>query len=519
MDAQDPAAPQLGQGEPNSSVASRGGRDHTACMSRIRYARDVASSIRSADHIVVVGTPAELKSVKAALPEEFSPLAADLSSRTSPGLQGRSLTASVGPKKPLLTVVALPSTASRYSCQAGSIELANLMRKVLAQPGSKVAAIVLARDEAFVLPRAVALCRPLTGISRKRNATTKSLTMCFQKTVGRTGVEALPVAKPIREVVTSVRLAADLVDGPPSEMNPTAMAAAAREALDGLAKIKVREIKGDALLRAGLGGIHGVGRTAVEAPRLLIAEYSGGGRSRTAKKTALVGKGVTFDTGGLHLKARGTMEGMKSDMGGAAAVLGAFRACAAVGVKKNLVLLLALAENAIGPAAVKPDDILTLHSELTVEVNNTDAEGRLLLADATSYAARKLGVDTIIDAATLTGAQGVATGRAHGALISNDAELESLLVRAGYAAGDLVHPLPFAPELYRQEFDSPIADMKNSVRNRMNAQVSCAAEFIHWHISDTGARWAHIDLASPAFIGGRGTGFGVSTLVEAIGLL
>ena len=108
----------------------------------------------------------------------------------------------------------------------------------------------------------------------------------------------------------------------------------------------------------------------------------------------------------------------------------------------------------------------------------------------------------------------VATGVMHAALISNDAKLEATAVAAGHASGDLVHPLPFAPELYRQEFRSPVADMRNSVQNRANAQTSCAAEFIHWHIADTKARWAHVDLAGPAWRGDRGTGFGVALLAE-----
>src|SRR5690606_35883375 len=159
-----------------------------------------------------------------------------------------------------------------------------------------------------------------------------------------------------------------------------------------------------------------------------------------------VGKGITYDTGGLHLKARGMMESMKSDMGGAAAVLGAFAVLARHGVKGRLSLVLCLAENAIGPAAYKPDDVLTMHSGKTVEINNPDAEGRLLLADGCSFAARELGADTIVDAATLTGAQAVATGDLHAGVVANDEGLERALVDAGRRTGDLCWPLPFAPE-------------------------------------------------------------------------
>ena len=207
---------------------------------------------------------------------------------------------------------------------------------------------------------------------------------------------------------------------------------------------------------------------------------------------------------------------MKSDMGGAAAALGAFRVLARTGCAHRLSLVLCLAENAIGPNAYKPDDVLEMHSGKTVEINNTDAEGRLLLADGVSYAARILGADTIFDAATLTGAQLVATGVNHAAIVASDEDLETRFVHAGRTTGDLVHPLPFAPEFYRSEFESPIADMRNSVKNRDNAQPSCAAQFVFNHLEGTDVRWCHVDLAGPAFRGDRGTGFGVALLAEVV---
>jgi probable aminopeptidase NPEPL1 len=133
-----------------------------------------------------------------------------------------------------------------------------------------------------------------------------------------------------------------------------------------------------------------------------------------------------------------------------------------------------------------------------------------------SYAARVLKADVVIDAATLTGAQLIATGKLHAGLVSNDADLELLMIEAGRLSGDLVHPLPFAPELYKKEFASLVADMKNSVADRMNAQSSCAAQFVYWHIEDAGVKWAHVDLAGPAFPAGRGTGFGVGLLSETV---
>jgi probable aminopeptidase NPEPL1 len=210
------------------------------------------------------------------------------------------------------------------------------------------------------------------------------------------------------------------------------------------------------------------------------------------------------------------METMKADMGGAAAVLGAFLVLARHHKTSRVTLIMCLAENAIGPIAYKPDDVLTMHSGKTVEINNTDAEGRLLLADGCSYAARILGCDIVLDAATLTGAQGVATGNHFAAVVCNDQGIEQALVDAGRDSGDLCWPLPFAPEFYRSEYASPIADMRNSVKNRSNAQVSCAAEFVHWNLDGSKAKWGHVDLAYPAFRMNRGTGFGVALLFAAV---
>jgi len=292
------------------------------------------------------------------------------------------------------------------------------------------------------------------------------------------------------------------------------MAKEARALLRGLEGVTVRELRGKALVDAGLGGIHGVGRAARSEPRMLVASWNPG--RKRSRHVALVGKGVTYDTGGLNLKVGGSMPGMKCDMGGAAAVLGAFRALVQGGCKQRLSLVLCLAENAIGPLSVKPDDVLTMHSGKTVEINNTDAEGRLLLADGVSWAARKLGADLVVDAATLTGAQLVSTGLLHAGLVCNGAEVEAAMVRAGLASGDLVHPLPFLPAFHKLEFKSAVADMRNSVKNRMNAQSSCAAQFVHWHLEGTGVDWAHVDLAGPAYIEDRGTGFGVALLEEFV---
>ena len=268
------------------------------------------------------------------------------------------------------------------------------------------------------------------------------------------------------------------------------------------------------------------------------------------RKVALVGKGVTFDTGGLQIKPRTGMGGMKTDLGGAAGMLGAFGAIVDLRPTHlaELHLVLCVAENAVGAAAFRPDDVVVGKSGKTMEINNTDAEGRLVLADGVAFASGELACDDIVDMATLTGAQMVATGRYFAGILSDDERLETACVAAGRKSGDLCHALPYAPEFFTREFKSGVADMKNSVKDRSNAQASCAGQFIANHLDaawrrdgeendrDEGSegskeskatsdearrlarRWLHVDMAGPSTHAGsgRGTGFGVALLAELV---
>ncbi|XP_026316541.1 probable aminopeptidase NPEPL1 isoform X2 [Hyposmocoma kahamanoa] len=212
------------------------------------------------------------------------------------------------------------------------------------------------------------------------------------------------------------------------------------------------------------------------------------------------------------------MVGMKGDCAGAAGVLAAFGVMVRARPTLNLHAVLCLAENAVGPKATRPDDIHKLYSGRTVEINNTDAEGRLVLSDGVVYAHRDLKADTIVDMATLTGAQAVATGKYHAAIVSNTSRLEALCTVAGLRSGDLVHPLPYTPELHFSEFSSSVADMTNSVADRNNAQPSCAGLFILAHLGfDFPGSWLHIDMAAPAGVGDRATGYGVALLPVLFG--
>eukprot|EP00126_Sphaerothecum_destruens_P004344 Sdes_comp18127_c0_seq1m7590 len=317
----------------------------------------------------------------------------------------------------------------------------------------------------------------------------------------------------ISAVAHGIRSSARLVDLPPNELHCSAFVQEARQMVERLNNpyVSIKVIEGNELDNQGFGGIFGVGKAAVHPPAFVILEYHPPGIRETM---AWVGKGITFDTGGLQIKSKDGMPGMKCDMGGSAMVMCSFEAAVKCGIQFHLYGLLCLAENAVGPIATRPDDIHTLYSGKTVEINNTDAEGRLVLADGVAYASKHLNCDYIIDMATLTGAQGVATGQYFSSIITTDPLLEAKAVAAGKRCGDLVHPLIYCPELFAQEFKSQVADFKNSVKNRFNAQVSCAGQFIANNLVDFSKSWMHIDFAAPVTKGERGTGYGVALLLD-----
>jgi probable aminopeptidase NPEPL1 len=202
-------------------------------------------------------------------------------------------------------------------------------------------------------------------------------------------------------------------------------------------------------------------------------------------------------------------------MGGSAGVLGGFKAAVELKVPKKITLILAIVENAIGPNAFRNDDILTMYSGKTVEINNTDAEGRLVLADCVAYASKHVkGVDVIMDMATLTGAQLVTTGKKHAGILAKSEGLEKRIYECGLKSGDLCYPMLYAPELLKSEFASKVADMKNSVKDRGNAQASCAGHFIESHLDPSyEGDWVHVDMAGPDSKNERATGYGVALVL------
>ena len=445
--------------------------------------------------------------VCARVPEGARALWEALIERAKPGDRGASTeTWLAGPCRVVVGV--LPEPCSRHNSPARPHAVTHVARAAGLREGR--GAVYLCVDEpAHAFAAVCAVARAFPGYSRKTGeaAEAQLQVRVAVLTDGATDTERIEAG------VEGIRLAAKLVDMPAAELDVPAFIEVARD-VAARVDAELNVLEGAAAAHAGLGGLWGVGKAASNGPALVVLEHRP--TDPSGKTIAWVGKGIVYDTGGVSIKGKTNMPGMKGDMGGAAAVLGAFEAAARLGVPHRVVALLCLAENAVGPAATRPDDILTLYSGRTVEVNNTDAEGRLVVADGVAYAAAHHAPDAIIDLATLTGAQLVSTGRRHAAAVCNDDDLEALAVRAGRRSGDLVHPLPYCPEFFRGEFKSEVADLKNSVKDRMNAQPSCAAQFISEHLGDYEGPWLHLDIAGPSGDGERGTGFGVALLLEML---
>jgi leucyl aminopeptidase len=314
-------------------------------------------------------------------------------------------------------------------------------------------------------------------------------------------------------VVDAVNLTRDWVNTPPGDLPPAEFAALATAAAK-QAGLSVEVLDEKALKKGGYGGIMGVGQGSSRPPRLVRISYRAG---RGKPDLALVGKGITFDSGGLSLKPPAAMEWMKSDMGGAAAVLASVVAIARLGLAVNVTAWAPMAENMPSGTAQRPSDVLTTYGGKTVEVLNTDAEGRLVLADALVRAGEE-NPDVIIDVATLTGAQLVALGSRTAAIMANDDGLRSAIATAADASGELMWPMPLPTEL-RPSMDSPVADIANMGDKYGGMLV--AGLFLKDFVKD-GQRWAHLDIAGPSWNAGEphdytpkgGTGHAVRTLVR-----
>jgi leucyl aminopeptidase len=306
--------------------------------------------------------------------------------------------------------------------------------------------------------------------------------------------------------------ARDLQSLPSNLATPSFLAARAEEIAAADDAVSAEVLGREEIAAKKMGGLLAVGQGSAEEPKLIVLRYQGGGDRPTL---GLVGKGVTFDTGGISIKPSAGMHEMKMDMSGAAAVLEAVAAIAELGLAVNLLAVIPATENMPSATAVKPGDIITQYNGKTVEVNNTDAEGRLILADALAYAV-ELGAERVVDLATLTGAVLVALGSTYAAVISNDDELAGEVVEAGERTGELAWRLPLHPE-YKELTKGTVADLTN-VSAKRKAGTIYAGSFLEEFIGDT--PWAHLDIAGTAWDVGReytgagASGFGVRLLVE-----
>jgi leucyl aminopeptidase len=266
--------------------------------------------------------------------------------------------------------------------------------------------------------------------------------------------------------------------------------------------IEMDVLDGEQMKKLGMGALLGVAQGSIRDPRLLVLRWNGGKQGSTP--TAFVGKGVTFDTGGISIKPAQGMEAMKWDMGGAGAVVGAIKALALRKAKANVVGICGLVENMPGGNAQRPGDVVTTMSGQTVEVINTDAEGRLVLADAIAYVQRTYNPGTVIDLATLTGAILISLGHEFGGLFTPDDGLAEKLLKAAKESGDKLWRMPLA-EPFDRLIDSQIADVKN-VGPREGGSIT-AAQFIKRFVED-GVKWAHLDIAGMVWADKSGTTYG-----------
>jgi leucyl aminopeptidase len=319
---------------------------------------------------------------------------------------------------------------------------------------------------------------------------------------------------PSTSIVDGVNLARELVNEPPNVLYPEEFARRAAQLRKFGVNVEVLDVK--AMTKLGMGALLGVAQGSSRPGRTVIMRWNGGKKNEAP--VAFVGKGVCFDTGGISIKSAGGMEDMKGDMGGAACVVGLMHALAARKARVNAVGAIGLVENMPDGNAQRPGDIVTSMSGQTIEIINTDAEGRLVLADVLWYVAKKFKPKFMVDLATLTGAIMVALGTDHAGLFSNNDELAERLSKVGLETGEKVWRMPLGPE-YDKQIDSQFADMKNT--GGRNGGSITAAQFLQRFVD--GTPWAHLDVAGTAMGAPKteinqswGSGYGVRLLERLV---
>jgi leucyl aminopeptidase len=320
--------------------------------------------------------------------------------------------------------------------------------------------------------------------------------------------------KAMKEAMVKARatfIARDLGNEPPNEVYPASLAERAQELFEGT-KVEVEVHSRDWLQENGFGGIIAVGKGSANKPRLIVMKYLPTGK----KPVLLVGKGVSFDSGGINLKPTGYIEDMKLDMSGAAAVIGVMHAVSELGLKRDVVGIAPAVENMPSGEATRPGDVIKMFNGKTVEVWNTDAEGRLILADALAYGFKKFKPEAAVDLATLTGACKVALGPRVAGLMGNDEKLMQALKEAGDRVEEETWVLPMHKH-YAEPLKSEVADIRNSAEKGYGGAMM-AAKFLENFVD---GKWAHIDIAGPASSDKAwlwnpkgGTGFGTRLVIE-----
>ncbi len=427
---------------------------------------------------------------------------------------------------PAPVIVAVGLGPEPGTADAGPAERQAYLERLRRAAGAAVRDLVAgsagrARHAVIALPagepdeaEAVALGGLLGGYVFRKYRTTAGAPGDVELIMHTAREDAVRQARILADAMTLVR---DLVNTAPANLVPADLAAAAEQVATAHG-LGVQVLDENELAKEGYGGILAVGMGSAHPPRLVRLEYAHPDAVRTV---VFAGKGITFDSGGLSLKPSKAMETMKADMGGAAAVLAAVQAVAELGPAVNLVGYLPLAENMPGGGAQRPSDVITIYGGKTVEVLNTDAEGRLVLADALARSEAD-GPSLLVDVATLTGAQTVALGNRTAGVMASDDSLATGIADAARRAGEAMWPMPL-PEDLRKGLDSTVADIANVSGDRSGGML-VAGLFLREFVP-AGVRWAHLDIAGPAYNDGGpygytakgGTGAAVRTLVQIAG--
>ncbi len=479
------------------------------------------------DDVLVVGL--STKSAKGALQIESGDLALDtkalLQQLNDLGATGKAdeVIKIPGTTTRLLVFTGLGKSVSTFNNEvlrraAGTAirNLAGNSSATISLPAKSVASLQAISEGAALGNYAFTTFRGSTKSAQK--APLKSITIHSELSAAPDAKEAVKRAEILGTYTNLVR---DLINTPPSHLTPDSFCKAISDAVKSAGGssigLKVSVMSESQLKSKGYGGITAVGQGSVNPPRLLNISYTPKG-GVPKKKYAFVGKGITFDTGGLALKPALGMEAMKSDMSGAAAVCAATIAIALLKLPVAIETWAPLAENMVSDTATRPSDVITMYGGKTIEVLNPDAEGRLVLGDALVRAQESKDLDGIIDVATLTGAQVVALGTRTSAVMTNNEEFSSRFVKLTQNTGESFWPMPLPVEL-RASLDSPIADMAN-IGERMGGML-VAGLFLKEFIEND-LPWLHLDIAGPSFNEGAahgytpvgGTGIAMRSLVE-----